>query len=265
MGNAVVHFEVMAQDRAKLTAFYAELFGWQIGTDNPLGYGVISHDDNHSTGGIGIGGGIYGDVEPDYSGVTFYVEVDDVEATLQQVEALGGTRLMGPEQFEGGPRFGHLRDPEGHWVGLFQKGTLAEPARIPADAPRVGSPVVHFEVVGKNYATLESFYGALFGWKPANDNPVGYGVIARDDVLNADGIGIGGGLMALPPEMAADSNGHLTWYVEVPDVEAAMVRAAELGGRRLHGPDTVPGGGPTLGQITDPEGHLVGLVQADTL
>jgi predicted enzyme related to lactoylglutathione lyase len=63
--------------------------------------------------------------------------------------------------------------------------------------------------------------------------------------------------------MAGDSHGHVTFYVEVPDVEATMARAAELGGQRLMGPESVPGG-PTLGQLLDPEGHLVGVVQAPT-
>lgn len=261
MGNAVVHFEVMAQDRARLADFYSQLFGWRLETGNPAGYGQISHADNHGDGGIGIGGGIYGDMPPGQDGVTFYVEVDDVEATLAQAERLGGTRLMGPGQVEGGPVFGHLHDPEGHWIGLMQAGSMT-PAQIPADAPRVGSPVVHFEVIGRDMATLQAFYGGLFGWKPDTDNPVGYGVIDRADNLNAQGIGIGGGMMALPAELAAESNGHVTFYVEVPDVEAALARVVELGGQRLQGPDTVPGGGPTLGQFSDPEGHLVGLVQA---
>ena len=108
------------------------------------------------------------------------------------------------------------------------------------------------------------FYGALFGWNPDASNPMGYGVISRDDNLTADGIGIGGGIMALPPEMAAESNGHVTWYVSVPDVAATLQRAEQLGGQRLHGPDDVPGG-PTLGQFADPEGHLIGVVQTGTM
>jgi predicted enzyme related to lactoylglutathione lyase len=261
MGNPVVHFEVMAQDRKKAVEFFSGLFGWRVDTDNPVGYGVIAHSDNYSKGGVGIGGGIFGDMEPGQDGVTFYVEVDDVEATLAQAEALGGKRLYGPDQ-NGGPVFGHLLDPEGHWIGLFQKGSGGEPARIPADAEPKGAPVVHFEVIGLDFATLQSFYGALFGWKCDTSNAVGYGVIAREDNLTTDGIGIGGGMMALPPEMAQGSNGHATWYVEVPDVEAALARAQELGGQRLNGPHTVPGGGPTLGQLADPEGHLIGVVQA---
>src|SRR5206468_12685924 len=117
-------------------------------------------------------------------------------------------------------------DPEGPWTGRCQRGPGGDSAQRPAGAAPKGSPVVHFEVIGKNCATLDAFYGGLFGWKLDANNPVGYGVIARDDNLTADGIGIGGGMMALPPEMAQDSSGHVTWYVEVPDVEAALVKAA---------------------------------------
>jgi predicted enzyme related to lactoylglutathione lyase len=254
----------MAQDRKKVTAFFSELFGWQIDTDNPMGYGVVAHSDNYSLGGVGIGGGIFGDMPAGQDGVTFYVEVDDIEATLAQVEKLGGKRIMGPESAEGGPTFGHLLDPEGHWIGLFQRGSGGDAAKIPADAEPTGSPVVHFEVIGTDFATLEEFYTSLFGWKIDANNPIGYGIIAREDNLTADGIGIGGGIMALPPEMAQGSNGHVSWYVEVPDVEAALAKAEKLGGQRLRGPDTVPGG-PTLGQLTDPEGHLIGVTQAGTI
>jgi len=54
-------------------------------------------------------------------------------------------------------------------------------------------------------------------------------------------------------------SGHVTFYVEVPDVEAALVQAESLGGLRVMGPDTIMPG-TTIAQFTDPEGHLVGVV-----
>lgn len=261
MGAPVVHFEVMGQDGALLRSFYSELFGWSIDADNPLGYGVVSHSENHNADGVGIGGGILGGMPQGQDGATFYVEVPDVRAALAEAERLGGTKIMGPQQVDGGGLvFGHLLDPEGHHVGLFQAGTSGAPAVIDTAAGARGAPVVHFEIIGRDYGKLERFYSALFGWRPDRSNPVGYGVIAREDNLNPAGVGIGGGIMAVSGEMA-DYPGHVTFYVEVPDVEAALARAEQLGGRRLMGPEAVPGG-PTLGQFTDPEGHLVGVLQA---
>jgi hypothetical protein len=129
----------------------------------------------------------------------------------------------------------------------------------------MGAPVVHFEIIGKDYKTLSTFYGSLFDWTFDTNNPVGYGVVPREDNLNADGIGIGGGLMGMVghPEMEG-YGGHVTFYVEVPDVEAALTRAEKLGGKRMMGPQQVPDG-PLLGQLLDPEGRMVGLVQAGTM
>lgn len=262
MGQPVVHFEVMGRDGPALQRFYSDLFGWTINAENPMGYGVIEHSENHSTGGVGIGGGILGGMQPGQDGACFYVEVTDVESTLAEAERLGGTRVMGPQQVEGGRLvFGHLLDPEGHDVGLMQAGTSDPPANADPSAGRKGSPVVHFEIVGRDYDTVDRFYSTLFGWKPDRNNPVGYGMIGREDNVNPAGIGIGGGIMGSTGDMAGYP-GHTTWYVEVPDVEAALVRAEQLGGTRVMGPAPVPGG-PTLGQFNDPEGHLIGLVQAE--
>jgi uncharacterized protein len=120
----------------------------------------------------------------------------------------------------------------------------------------MGQPVVHFEVIGKDGAKLQSYYGDLFGWEFDTNNPMNYGVVARDGNTNEDGAGIGGGVAGGPEGY----EGHVTFYVEVPDVEAALAKAEELGGTRIMGPDEVMQG-LTLGQFSDPEGHVIGLVK----
>ena len=120
-------------------------------------------------------------------------------------------------------------------------------------------PVTHFEVIGKDGKKLQSYYSELFGWEIDADNPLNYGTVAREGNTNADGIGIGGGVASGP---SPESPGHVTFYVEVPDVEAALARAEILGGTRVFGPGKVPGTEIELGQFTDPEGHLIGLTKA---
>jgi uncharacterized protein len=123
----------------------------------------------------------------------------------------------------------------------------------------MGHPVVHFEVIGKDGKKLQRYYSELFGWEIDANNPVGYGTIAREGNTNAEGVGIGGGVAAGP---APDYAGHVTFYVEVPDVEAALAKAERLGGTRVFGPSQVPGTDVELGQFTDPEAHLIGLTRA---
>jgi hypothetical protein len=121
----------------------------------------------------------------------------------------------------------------------------------------MGQPVVHFEVIGTDAEALQRYYRDLFGWQIDASNPMKYGIVARDGNTNPDGVGIGGGIASGPEGY----EGHVTVYVEVPDVEAALAKAESLGGARVMGPETVMES-ITLGLFTDPEGHLIGLVQA---
>jgi uncharacterized protein len=121
----------------------------------------------------------------------------------------------------------------------------------------MGQPVVHFEVIGKDAARLQSYYADLFGWEIDANNPMNYGLVQREQNVNPDGIGIGGGVGAGPEGYS----GHVTFYVEVPDVEAALAKAESLGGSRMMGPEKVMDQ-VELGLFTDPEGHVVGVVKA---
>jgi predicted enzyme related to lactoylglutathione lyase len=119
----------------------------------------------------------------------------------------------------------------------------------------MGQPVVHFEVIGKDADQLRGYYSELFGWEIDANNPMNYGTIQREGNTNADGAGIGGGIGQGPEGY----DGHVTFYVEVPDVEAALAKAESLGGSRMMGPE-VMAEGVEIGLFNDPEGHVVGVV-----
>jgi predicted enzyme related to lactoylglutathione lyase len=115
MANPVVHFEVLGTDGAKLQRFYGDLFGWKVNTDNPMSYGMVD------TGVEGaIGGGVGGVPEGQPGMVTFYVQVDDLEASLKRAEQLGGRTVNPPMEVPGGPVLAHFADPEGHVIGLVK-------------------------------------------------------------------------------------------------------------------------------------------------
>ena len=120
MGQPVVHFEVVAKDGGKLQSYYADLFGWEIDAENPMGYGVVQREGNTNAEGIGIGGGIATGPEGYDGHVTFYVEVPDVEAALAKAESLGGSRMMGPDTPMEGLEIGLFNDPEGNVVGVVR-------------------------------------------------------------------------------------------------------------------------------------------------
>lgn len=122
----------------------------------------------------------------------------------------------------------------------------------------MGQPVIHFEIAGKDPGALRSYYSQLFDWNPQVDEnaPMEYGVIEREQNLTADGVGIGGGISGAPEGY----DGHVTFYVEVPDVEASLKQAEELGGTRMMGP-AEPMEGLILGMFSDPENNTIGLIQ----
>jgi uncharacterized protein len=125
MPNAVVHFEIIGKDPAKLRTYYRELFGWDADTNTEVAptvsdagsYGFINNAtaDTHENGiPGGIGGG--GSFAPH---TIFYVGVTDVTQALDKAEQLGGKRVMDPtERPGGGLVVAHFADPEGNLIGL---------------------------------------------------------------------------------------------------------------------------------------------------
>lgn len=120
----------------------------------------------------------------------------------------------------------------------------------------MGQPVVHFEVIGRDGPALQRFYSELFDWQMDTGNAMKYGIVPREGNTNPDGAGIGGGVAQGPEGYP----GHVTFYVEVPDVEAALAKAESLGGTRTMGPQEVMPG-LVVGLFTDPEGHTIGMVK----
>ena len=112
MGNPTMWFEVAARDRASMNGFYSGLFDWKLTEMEAMPYTGIE------TGGEGIPGGIGQAPDGQDGHVTFYVQVDDVEAGLAKAESLGGSRVMGPMEIPSGT-IGLFADPEGHTVGLM--------------------------------------------------------------------------------------------------------------------------------------------------
>jgi predicted enzyme related to lactoylglutathione lyase len=121
-------------------------------------------------------------------------------------------------------------------------------------------PVIHFEILTKDPDSLGKFFRDAFDWSVDETSAAGAGVpkylIARPTGEEIpQGYGINGGFGGLPDGY----DGHVTFYVRVDDVEAALKKVESLGGTRMMGPDQVPNG-PMIGLFRDPQGHVVGVV-----
>ncbi len=114
------------------------------------------------------------------------------------------------------------------------------------------NPIVYFEILGSDKQVLEDFYTALFDWQltPGTGN---YSTVSP-------GSGINGGIGT----SMDGGNGQATFYVEVANIAETLSIVQGRGGKIIMGPEQVPNG-PLIGLFSDPQGHIIGLVQAGTM
>jgi predicted enzyme related to lactoylglutathione lyase len=113
----------------------------------------------------------------------------------------------------------------------------------------MGNPVTWFEVVGRDGPALQRFYSEAFGWELQDPANMGYGMLMQPEK------GIGGGVGQAP-----EGVGHVTFYVEVDDPQAALDSVEKLGGTTVMPVTDMEM--VTVALFADPEGHVVGLVKS---
>jgi uncharacterized protein len=240
VGNRIAYFEVGAAEFETLVSFYAELLGWTV-TSAADGYALI---DTRAGGGINGGIGRSRDGTP---WVSFYVAVDDPQAVLDRADSLGGSTVMPVTEIPGMLTFAMFADPDGSLVGLVKAGGAAAPGPSAGE----GVPVDWFEVLGSDAARTQRFYCELFGWTVDESRFPGYRPVDTHAGKAAIGGALGGG------------DGGSIWatvYANVPDVEATLTRAEQLGGSRVYGPNQVDDHTLT-GALRDPAGNVFGLYE----
>ena len=111
--NAVTWFEVLATDPAKARKFYGSLFGWKFDDDN--GYSLVNQGD-----GAAIGGGITAVRDGMRPSAHFFVQVDDVPATVERAAKLGATVVVEPQTMPTGLVLAYLADADGSTFGVWK-------------------------------------------------------------------------------------------------------------------------------------------------
>jgi predicted enzyme related to lactoylglutathione lyase len=120
MGNPVVHWELMSKDPAKVSDFYAKIFGWKVQHHPELDYRIV---ETGAQGEMrGINGGI---VKPEREGpwpgnMLFYILVDDLAKYREQIVAAGGKIHIEEQKVRGMGKFSLFTDPEGRMMGLWK-------------------------------------------------------------------------------------------------------------------------------------------------
>ncbi|HTV58564.1 MAG TPA: VOC family protein [Verrucomicrobiae bacterium] len=117
MGNAVVHWEFMSKDPAKVASFYEKVFDWKVDNHPELNYRIVT---------TGAQGGINGGIlkpdkpEPWPGNMTMYVDVDDLAKYRKRVVEAGGKIAIEEQEVPGMGSFSLFLDPEGRMIGLWK-------------------------------------------------------------------------------------------------------------------------------------------------
>lgn len=117
MANPVIFFEIAGREGKQLNEFYTTVFGWKTEADPYSGAYMIHADD-------GIHGHIFSESEEMgfNNHVTIYIEVDNLQSSLDQAENLGGKTLIPPQIIPGNNgSFAIFLDPSGNYIGIYKQ------------------------------------------------------------------------------------------------------------------------------------------------
>lgn len=124
--NPVVHFEMPAEDRKRMSNFYTNVFGWetnQLGED--MGnYVVVMTTESDKKGPKKLGvinGGFYqktDDSRLDHPSVV--IQVDDIKEHIKKVKTGGGKILGEPMDIPGVGLYASFIDTEGNRLSMLQ-------------------------------------------------------------------------------------------------------------------------------------------------
>jgi predicted enzyme related to lactoylglutathione lyase len=119
--------------------------------------------------------------------------------------------------------------------------------------------VVHFELPADDLARARRFYADAFGWRtdavPGMEYAMASTTATLDNGMPAEPGGINGGMLARAEPVTAP-----VITIEVDDIDAALARVEELGGKTVRGSQRVGEMG-FAGYFADSEGNVVGLWQ----
>ena len=226
-------------------AFYMDLFGWdkyEIPIDEKHTYTMFTLEGENAAALSGM-------IPEGVPSFWFnYVTVEDVDALADVVTTNGGVIIMGPMDVFDSGRMLHIQDPEGAHLGLWQPKQ-----HIGAGIVNTVGAMCWNELLTRDPDGAKTFYSAVLGWEfDGDENYIDVSNRGRSN----------GGLLVLD-----ESFGELPpmWmvYFRVEDIDAAMQRVEELGGRvvtpKMEAPNT---GWFTV--IEDPAGAVFYIKQFET-
>lgn len=256
--GSFIWYELLTTDIAAAADFYEAVVGIGIAraaTPGPMDYRMIE-----TPGGLHVGGAMQlsadmlaGGALPGWYG---YVSVADVDSAVERAQSEGAALLMPPSDIPGAGRIAMIADPQGAPLYLM---TPAPPAGAQDMESRCYDPEKHGhmawnELHASDQATAFAFYAGQFGWEKSD--ALDMGPMGTYQMFKIGGTDNAVGGMMTSPNML-----HPIWlyYLNVPDIDAALAAANANGATGMFGPSDIPGGFFII-QGKDPQGATFAAV-----
>jgi len=234
----ICYLEIPATDVERSSRFYRDAFGWEVRT---RGDGAIAFDDAVKEVSGSWVTGRPPSAEP---GIMVHVMVADLDAALAAVRAAGGEVVNADA--EPHERVGHVRDPAGNVIGVYQQPGLADAERTVRPVPE------HLHTVTPRLALRDAaagieFYKAAFGAEEIGEPyRLADGTLVHAELLIGDSV--------IMVKDAGDDDFRFLLCTYWPDVDAAWARAVRAGAEVVF-PLADQFYGERGGRVADPFGN----------
>ena len=125
--NPVVHFEMAAEDRKRMSEFYTNVFGWKTVQYGPeMGNYIVAQTTETGENGMikkpgAINGGFYPKLEdPNMNQPSIVISVDDIKESMEKIKSAGGEVLGEPHSIPGVGDYVSFIDTEGNRCSILQ-------------------------------------------------------------------------------------------------------------------------------------------------
>jgi uncharacterized glyoxalase superfamily protein PhnB len=234
----ICYLEIPAADVERSSRFYRDAFGWALRT---RGDGAIAFDDAVKEVSGSWVSGRPPSAEP---GIMVHIMVADLDAALAAVRAAGGEVLNADAA--PGERVGHVRDPAGNVIGVYEQPGLAERERTVRPVPEHLHTVTPRLALSDGAAGID-FYKAAFDAKELGERyHLPDGTLVHAELL------IGDSVVMVKDAQDDEFNALLCTYW--PDVDGAWDRAVRAGAEVIY-PLADQFYGERGGRLGDPFGN----------
>ncbi|MFC8621800.1 VOC family protein [Streptomyces anulatus] len=237
------------------TAFYRELFGWDLVPGGPEvgGYGMLTLDGRYVGGVMTVSEA----ESPSAWSVSF--QSPDIAATAAAVERAGGSAAFEPMDVLDLGSMGGFTDPTGAYFAAWQPkkhpgfGVVQEPGSF-----------LWAELYTSDVPAAAAFFNNVFGW--GTDQLKVEGTDYTYTTVHPAGAGPEesfGGLVRMGDVPSEAARGpHWLPYFAVADVDATVATAKRIGGTETLAAMDVPGVGK-MANVADPFGAVFAVMRPE--